>query len=99
MIWLTFRRSAPCARTDADAAAQLLALREIPKSLFDSRVPPGVDLDVPALARLLAGRSPEAHLPPRATQEEIGGVRLTTREAGRHRLPRLHMRLRKSLRH
>jgi hypothetical protein len=80
-------------------AAQPLALRALPKTLFGSRVPPGVDLDAAALARLLAGRSPEAGSSSRATQEEIGGVRLTTREAGRHRLPRLHMRLRKSLRH
>ena len=80
-------------------AAQPLALRELPKTLFGSCVPPGVDLDVAALARLLAGRSPEAGSSPRTTQEEIGGVRLTTREADRHRLPRHHMRLRKSLRH
>jgi hypothetical protein len=81
------------------AAAQLLALREMPKSRFGNRVRAGVALDVAALARLLAGRSPEAILAPRATQEEIGGVRLETREADRHRLPGHHLTLPKGLLH
>jgi hypothetical protein len=79
------------------AAAPLLALLELPNIRFGNRVRAGVALDVAALARPLAGRSPEAILAPRAGQEEIGGVRLETREAGRHRLPGRHLRLRKGL--
>lgn len=81
------------------AAAQLLALREMSKSRFGNRVRAGVSLDVAALARLVAGRTPEAVFAPRARQEEIGGARLATREAGRHRLPRHHLRLGKGSQH
>jgi hypothetical protein len=81
------------------AAAQLLALREMSKSRFGNRVRAGVPFDAAALARLVSGRTPEAIFAPRARQEEIGGVRLATREAGRHRLPRIQLSLPKGLRH
>lgn len=52
------------------------------------------DVDVAGLVRLMVGRSLETFFPPLADPDELGEVRLETREAGHHRLRDISLRLR-----